>query len=182
MSKPLKIVLITLVSLVVLGVVGMNFAKKQTKKHSPETIEQYNLNGTEIEIFYCAPSKKGRTIFGELVPYGEVWRTGANEASTFKCNESINFGGATVPAGLYTLWTIPGKDSWKVILNSKQYGWGVDFSQKATREEAFDVAVVSVPVENLSSPVERFSITMDDNMNMVMQWDMVKISVPISKS
>jgi hypothetical protein len=69
-------------------------------------------------------------IFGGLVPYGEVWRTGANEATTFTTNQDLLVDGSFLAAGKYTLWTIPGPESWKVIFNSKMYPWGIDTDKK----------------------------------------------------
>ena len=106
--------------------------KNNTKKHSPEQTVTYNQGDLQIDLFYCAPSKKDRVIFGELVPYGEVWRTGANEASTFTTNKDLSIDGQTLAAGTYSLWTIPDREQWQVIFNSKMYPWGVNFTDQKT--------------------------------------------------
>lgn len=156
------------------------YLQANTKKASPEATAEYKKDGTEISVFYCRPSKKGRVIFGGLEPYGKVWRTGANEATTFTTNKDLNIGGKTLPAGKYTLWTIPNKEKWTIIFNSKMYGWGVSFGGVASREASADVLQVDVPVEALPSVQEQFLISFDEAVPaMVLAWDMTKVSVPL---
>jgi hypothetical protein len=152
----------------------------QTKKASPESLIEYKKDGKEITIFYCRPSKKGREIFGGLVPYDSVWRTGANEATTFETNKDLSIGGKTLPAGKYTLWTIPGPTEWTVIWNAKQYGWGVSWGGVASREATADVLQVKAPVET-TTPTEQFTISFEekDTLNLVLAWDQTKVSVPM---
>ena len=123
-----------------------NYAKTN-KKSSPEKSVTYSKGEMKLDLFYCSPSKKDREIFGGLVPYNEVWRTGANEASTFTTNKDLMIAGQPLPAGKYTLWTIPNETSWKVIFNDIMYGWGVKFTdQKAARDPDRDVLVVQAKV------------------------------------
>lgn len=169
---------------VTLGIVlfaAIQWMTSNTKKNSPEETIVQTINDTDFEIFYCRPYKKGRDIFGNLVPYGEVWRTGANEATTFSVSKPVNFGGKQLPAGKYTLWTIPGQDSWKVILNSQMYGWGVSFDGVASREKGFDVLGVDVPVQQTSSVVEQFTIKLVESTptKLSLSWDNVLVEVPI---
>ena len=105
--KALKWIGIIIGILAITGYFGWQYMKVQTKMASPEDIVDYKQGDKKLSVFYCRPSKKGREIFGELVPYNEVWRTGANEATTFTTNTTIDFGGAVVEPGTYTLWTIP---------------------------------------------------------------------------
>jgi hypothetical protein len=156
------------------------FSRKQNRQVL-EVTEEYSKNGKKLSVFYCAPSKKDRNIFGGLVPYGEVWRTGANEATTFTSNTDLEIGGEMLSAGKYTLWTIPGEKVWTVIWNSKQYGWGVDFKSQALRDPEADALQVKVPVQNLDTPVELFTITFEENndLALVFAWDRTKVSVPI---
>ena len=86
-----------------------------------------------MKRFIAGRTKKGREIFGGLVPYNEVWRTGANEATTLTVNKDIKFGDQRLPAGTYSLWTIPQQTQWTVILNSEIPGWGVSWGAKAAR-------------------------------------------------
>jgi Protein of unknown function (DUF2911) len=156
------------------------YRQHNTKKASPETTVEYKKDGTEISVFYCRPYKKGREIFGGIIPFGKVWRTGANEATTFTTNKEIRFGEKIVQAGKYTLWTIPEADHWTVILNSKQYAWGVDFNNIASREPEADVAQTQAVVEHTNEPVEQFTISFDDaTMSMILAWDKTKVTVPL---
>ena len=180
MKKYLKWTAIIVGSLVVLGFLGMQFMFWQTKKASPEEAANYINGSTKIEVVYCRPYKKGREIFGGLVPYGEVWRTGANEATTFTTTVDIIFGDTPVSPGTYTLWTIPNANSWEVILNDHDYFWGVSDPQTAARDPQYDIANVNVPTRTASRDAEQFTITFDQQMNMHLMWDKTEVIVPIS--
>ncbi|NER16034.1 DUF2911 domain-containing protein [Spongiivirga citrea] len=152
--------------------------KSSTKKHSPEETITYTKNNNNIEVFYCRPYKKGREIFGGLIPLDEVWRTGANEATTFETKNDLSFNGETLPKGKYTLWTKPGLSSWQVIFNSELYGWGVSFGGVASRKPESDVLKITVPVQQVPE-VEQFTISFEENPQaMTLSWDQTKISVP----
>lgn len=180
MKKALKWIGIVLAALAVIMIIGFQVLKSQTKKHSPEDTVELVQGGAEISVFYNRPSKKGRDIFGGLVPYDEVWRTGANEATTFSTNKDLTIDNQTLPAGEYTLWTIPDEDSWTVIFNKKMYSWGVSFGGVASREPEADVLKTMVSVEPLSEVVETFTIRLEENpMALTMSWDQTKVSVPI---
>lgn len=190
MNKTVKIILwiagiLIAITVLLYFVVGPKL-KEGTKKHSPEVTEQYNSNDQEIEVWYSSPAKKGRTIFGELIPYGEVWRTGANEATTFTTNKDLLIDGQTLPAGKYTLWTIPEEETWQIIFNSKMYGWGVRWQDsKATREEAYDVVVATAKVSKSISTEENFSIKIfegpEKNPVLLLAWDQVVVPLPMEK-
>lgn len=175
----------TLIALGVLGFVlfgAYKFLQNQTKKASPEATVEYK-NGANISVFYCRPSKKGREIFGgKIVPFGKVWRTGANEATTFTTDKNLTIGGKVLPAGKYTLWTIPEKDSWTVIFNKKQYDWGVSFGGVPSREEAEDALQVVVPVEGTENVQEQFEISVLDQpaLSLIFAWDKTKVVVPMT--
>ena len=185
MNKLMKISLWVLSSLFVLVVLFMFLVwpimKNNTKKHSPEQNISYSQGDLEINAFYCSPSKKGRTIFGELVPYGEVWRTGANEASTFTTNKDLIIGEKTLEKGTYTLWTIPGENTWDVIFNSEMYGWGVKFTdQTASRNPDYDALVVTVPVSKSLTVTENFKISfseIESGIIMTLAWDTTVVPV-----
>ncbi|MGB0166541.1 MAG: DUF2911 domain-containing protein [Luteibaculum sp.] len=179
MKKTLKWVGIVLGSLLIIAVVGYNIMLSQTKKHSPADTAVYNQGDLKIEVNYCRPFKKDRKIFGELVPYGEVWRTGANEATTFKTSKDIIFGGQKVKAGEYTLWTLPRENEWEVIINDHEYGWGVNFDEKAQHDPQFDVARVTVPAQPMGEVTEQFTIAFDEDMDLQLFWDQTMIEVPI---
>ncbi|MGJ8666553.1 MAG: DUF2911 domain-containing protein [Patiriisocius sp.] len=156
--------------------------KNATKKHSPEQTVEYSDGNLKLSTTYSSPSKKDRVIFGDLVPYNEVWRTGANEATTFTTNKDLLIDGETLTAGEYTLWTIPGEENWKVIFNTKQYGWGVKISdQKASREPEYDALVLEEHVIQNFAPAENFTIKFVETevgVTMILSWDMV--AVPVS--
>ncbi|MDX2284759.1 MAG: DUF2911 domain-containing protein [Bacteroidia bacterium] len=181
MNKILRWSLIVLGGLVVLLFIAFKVMQSQTKKASPERNVAIAQDSREINVFYNSPSKRGREIFGALVPYGKVWRTGANEATTFTTSAALRIGGKELPAGTYTLWTIPGESSWTVIFNSKSYPWGVNMKSEAAREAEFDVLQAEAPVEPLAEPVEMFDITFDNSsgLAMVMTWDKVRVRLPI---
>jgi len=165
-----------------LALVGLFFVRYSTKAHSPEDISHYEEASLKLEVFYNRPYKKDRVIFGNLVPYGEVWRTGANEATTFYSNEDLLVDGSFLKAGTYTLWTIPMKDSWKVIFNSKMYPWGIDLDKKAYRDPAFDVLTLEIPVTQPDITLEQFSIFFEKANEMVflkLAWDQTLVAIPL---
>lgn len=153
------------------------------KRASPRDTISYKVNDLTLEVFYNRPYKKGREIFGGLVPFNKVWRTGANEATTFSSNLPITIENQILPKGEYTLWTIPSKNSWDVIFNSKQYPWGVDEQMQPMRNSEFDVIKVTIPVTKIDKNVEQFTIGFDNLSNplqMYLVWDTTKINLSIS--
>jgi Protein of unknown function (DUF2911) len=174
----LKKILIGLAVLAVILFVAFQVMTSQTKKASPEVKQSYSVGAAKIDLFYCSPSKKGREIFGKLVPYGQVWRTGANEATTFESDKNLVIDGKKLPAGKYSLWTIPQNDSWTVIFNKEIPGWGVDFGSKASRNDKEDVLQTIVKTEVSSASQEKLSIDANNNV-LTIGWDMTKVSVPI---
>ena len=188
MKKLVKILLwiagVIGVLLLVFNFILWPILQQQTKKSSPEKNITYSKGELRLNLFYCSPSKKDREIFGNLVPYDEVWRTGANEASTFTTNKDIMIAGKPLPAGKYTLWTIPSETSWKVIFNDKMYGWGVKLTnQKASRDPDHDVLVVDGKVSRSLNTVEKFSITLrvssPDTSILMFAWDNVVVPLEI---
>ena len=152
------------------------------KRLSPKDTVKFELNDLKLKVFYNRPSKKNREIFGALVPYDQVWRTGANEATTFENNKNLDINGMTLPAGKYTLWTVPKDSVWTVIFNSKEYSWGVNAEMKPMWDPNYDVINAEVPIEKLNNTVEQFTIAFDnstDNLFLTMAWDYTKISVPL---
>ncbi len=180
--KIVKWILIIVGILAVIGYFGFDYMKSQTKKHSPEDKVTYTSGNFSASVEYCRPYKKGREIFGNLVPFNEVWRTGANEATKFTINKLIDFGGVKVQPGTYTLWTIPQETQWTIILSSKVYDWGVTWGAKAAREPEYDVAQVNVAVQDLEEEVEQFTIEFIYNVNLTLSWDKTKVMVPIQFS
>ena len=185
--KKLKWILLVVVAIIALVMfVGMPYMKEQTKKHSPQVTNAYTKNGMDLSVTYSSPSKKDRVIFGELVPYDVVWRTGANEPTTFTTGSDIKVIDKTLPAGTYSFWTKPGKESWEVIFNSEIADWGVTIlsgGKETTRNPETDVVIIQVPVERTSSIQEKLNIGFEEGeqVYLIVSWDQTKIKVPISK-
>jgi hypothetical protein len=158
----------------------MSMEKKDIKfpdlQKSPTDISymREGRNGpVHAKIIYSRPFKNDRVIFGELVPYGKVWRTGADEATEITFYSDIMFGDKEVKAGTYALFTIPNKDSWEVILNKGLHQWGA-----FTYDEKMDVIRTKAKVEMMDNPVENFSIVFNDG-NMIMAWDKTMVAIPV---
>jgi hypothetical protein len=121
---------------------------------------------------------KGRKIYGGLVPFGEVWRTGANEATTFVTSADVRVGGKTVPAGSYTIFTVPAADKWTLIINKTTGEWGIPY-----KYESAELARVDMHVSKLPAPLENFTISYDkspDGCTLRVDWETTRASVEIS--
>lgn len=152
------------------------------KRLSPKDTVEFKLNDLKLEVFYNRPYRKDREIFGALVPFNQVWRTGANEATTFETNKPLEVKGVQLPAGKYTLWTVPKDSTWNVIFNKKQYSWGVNAEMKPMWDPNYDALNIEVPVQKLNNHVEQFTIAFDnstDNLFLTMAWDDIKVAVPL---
>lgn len=149
----------------------------KSKRPSPPGTAEVTLKGKKITLDYSRPSMRGRKIMGGLVPYGEVWRTGANEATTLKTEVALNIGGAKVPAGTYTLWTLPSEGTWKLIINKQTGQWGTEYHQDQ------DLVRVDMQKSQIQQPVEQFTISFDkkseDTANLVMDWENTRVSVTV---
>ncbi|MCH4821618.1 DUF2911 domain-containing protein [Gramella lutea] len=167
-----------------LSIVLLLIFRYTTKAHSPEDTVTFNQDGLKLEVFYNRPYKRDREIFGNIVPYNEVWRTGANEATTFETNKDILVDGSKLKAGKYTLWTIPMENSWKIMFNSKMYPWGINLEKEAYRDPRFDSLVLERPVEKTEIIREQFTILFEESgefVDMILAWDNTSISIPIKK-
>ncbi|MDB5240140.1 MAG: hypothetical protein JWP57_765 [Spirosoma sp.] len=146
------------------------------RKFAPEKI---GTDKAMIRIVYNRPFKTGREIFGKLVPYGKVWRAGANEAPEIKFYQDVTIGGKKIKAGNYALLTIPNEKEWTIIFSSDLDQWGA-----YSYNEALDVARVTVPVQKAETPLENFSIQFakkdPKTATMYMGWDTTMVAVPIS--
>ena len=159
-----------------LGYLALTLMKSNTKKHSPEAIAKYNKDDFALKAEYCQPSKKGRQIFGKLVPYQEVWRTGANEATLFTTNKELSFGDKTLKAGTYSIFTIPTASEWTIIFNGQTGQWGTQYDES---EDVLRVPVTSAKVDQVK---ESFTISFNDSegsVNMILNWDNVSVKVPM---
>jgi hypothetical protein len=157
-------------------------AAPQDKAQRPSPPAEANCklsDGKTVTVAYSSPRTKGRKIFGELVPFGKVWRAGANEATSFVTDTATAVGGQSIPAGNYTLFAIPNPDRWTLIISKKTGEWGVPYPG-----EADDVARVEMKVSKLPSPMENFTIAFDragSTCTMHLDWETTRASVAISE-
>ena len=146
---------------------------------SQHAVVSQRIGITDITINYHRPLVKGRKVFGGIVPYGQDWRAGANEATTFVTTADLMVGGAHVPAGSYTIFAIPNPDKWTLIISKKTGEWGTDYPGPEN-----DLARVDMKASKLPSLVENFTIAFDKTANgytMRMDWETTRASVDISK-
>ena len=140
-----------------------------------DTVRVDNAGGAALWVDYSRPSKRGRTVVGGLlVPYGEVWRTGANAATQFKTDKPLDFGGTVVPAGFYTLWTLPSASGWKLIINSETGQWGT--AHKAEK----DLYTLDMKTSTLPQVVEKFTISIEPSATggvLNLDWDTTRASI-----
>lgn len=172
MNKILKIVII---SVAVLALAFYGFLTF-TKSKSPADTASFNQNGLSVQVDYCRPYKKDRVIFGQLLPYGKVWRTGANEATIFEVKQDVKIADKPLKAGKYTLWTIPNADIWTIVFNSQTGQWGTEY------DETKDVLRVDVPASKLAETVEQFKIDFASaagGSDMVLRWENTEVKVPV---
>jgi hypothetical protein len=169
---------IALVTLCCLFFTMAAFAQMGGGRPSPAESASCDLGGKTIKTDYSSPRMKGRKIYGGLVPYGEVWRTGANDATTFVTSSDVVVGGTAVPAGSYTIFTVPKADSWTLIINKKNGEWGIPYKYQSD-----ELARVPMTVSKLPSPVENFTISYEKSGSgcvMHLDWDTTRASVDIS--
>ena len=184
----LKKILIGVAVVVIAFLAYVGYVMMTTKNHSPADVAQYSGSDLTITVNYCQPSKKGRVIFGTeaegaLQPFGVKWRTGANEATEIEFTTEVMISGEVLEKGKYSLYTIPGKNSWTIAFNSNLGYWGAGMSDPF--DESKDVLRVVVPVMNTMDVTEMFTISFEEIMNnnaiMILKWDKTQINVPISK-
>jgi hypothetical protein len=157
---------------------GPAFANRPLGQLSPRDTARGTIGGAAVWVDYSRPSLRGRQIFGVLEPWGKVWRTGANAATQLSTPVDLTIGGATVPAGKYTLWTLPTQSGWKLIINKQTGQWGTMY------DPAQDLVRVDAKVETLAAPVEQFVIAFEpagEATALTFAWDKTKYSVPVSK-
>jgi len=154
--------------------------KDKSKRPSPPAQAQCKFSdGKTITVDYSSPRAKGRKIFGDLVPYGEVWRTGANEATTFVTTADVSIGSLNVPAGSYTMFTIPNQDKWTLIINKKTGEWGIPYNY-----ESDELGRADMSVSKTSSPVENFTISfheMGKGCHMYLDWENTRATILINE-
>jgi hypothetical protein len=168
----MKRILLIVFALIIAASIGTWGLRKYTKSFSPEAVAETAQNGVKIKVTYGKPSKKGRLIFGReqdkaLLPYGKVWRTGANEATLIEFPEDVTLAGKPVKAGTYSLFSVPGQSNWNIILNSETGQWGTEYN------DGKNVLKVEVPIRIRPSVQEIFNIYFEEipnGVNMVLSW------------
>jgi hypothetical protein len=136
------------------------------------------LGGAALWVDYGRPLKREREIFGHVVPWNTVWRTGANAATQFHTPVDLVVGGAAVPAGTYSLWTLPSTQGWQLIINKQNRQWGTQY------DASQDLVRVDMKVETLPSPIEQLTIEIvPDGAGAILSvsWDRTRVSVPIQR-
>ncbi len=167
------------VLILILSLPASLFAQLEIKpRPSPMAVASYRYKDTYLKITYCQPHKRGREVFGTLVPFGQVWRTGANEATEIVVTRDIEINGALLKAGSYSLFSIPEKEKWTLIFNSDLGLWGAyNYNPK------MDVLQIEVPTEPLTGVVyEAFTISLDsknDKADLLFLWDKTKVTLSV---
>ena len=145
---------------------------------SPRQSVEQQFSMSKISLDYGRPAVKGRKVFGELVPFGQVWRAGVNSATKITFEQSIDFGGKVVPAGTYGVFVIPQEKEWKIILNKDANQWGA-----YSYDERLNIVDITVPTQKLTEAQEVFEIALnpkdENNVDMVFKWDLTKVIVPL---
>jgi hypothetical protein len=165
-----------------LGLMAALGSAQMDKASRPSPTAKANCalaDGKSITVDYSSPRAKGRKIYGGLVPYGEVWRAGANEATTFVSTTDLMVGGTHVPAGNYTIFAIPNKDKWTLVISKKTGEWGTPYPGASE-----DLARIDMKASTLPSAVENFTIAFDKTGGgcaLRMDWETTRASVDISK-
>ncbi len=182
-----RFLIIVGVIVILVGGVLFYYMTVYTKSFSPEANVVFENNDLKVLVFYNRPNKKGRVIFAKdgLVPFGKVWRTGANEASTFETNKELNFGGKLLPKGKYSLWTIPGEQTWKIVFNTDIPAWGVGFNGRVAHDANKDALVIEAPVVLQEKEFEQFTISLEkaaEEMELLFIWDKTLVAAPFTSN
>ncbi|MEM9672475.1 MAG: DUF2911 domain-containing protein [Cyclobacteriaceae bacterium] len=150
----------------------------KASRPSPPAQAEATVDGTTVTIDYSQPSVKGRKIFGELEPYGKVWRTGANEATTFEVSSDVTIEGQALPKGKYALFTIPQEnEDWTVIFNKTAEQWGAyDY------DESQDALRVQVSPEKSSSMTEKLTFDIAESGEVTFMWADTKLSFDVASA
>jgi hypothetical protein len=183
--RKFALIAMSLFAVATLASAQMNMSDDKSKRPSPPASAACKFSdGKTIKIDYSSPRAKGRKIFGDasekaLVPYGQIWRTGANDATTFVTDTNLNVGGKAVPASSYTIFTVPKADAWSLVISKKTGEWGTEYPG-----EKEDLVRVPMTVSKTSAPVENFTIAFDQagsKCTLRMEWENTRASVEITK-
>ena len=143
-----------------------------------------SLGDTQAKVCYGRPSARGRTVFGELIPYGKLWRTGANEPTIIHLPVAARIAGIPVQPGSYSLYTIPGEREWTVIVNRSTSQWGHE-SRYTPEVQAQEVGRATVPVSRTDAPVETFAIRSTsagrNAADLILEWENTRVRIPVTR-
>ncbi len=158
------------VFLIAVAAALMAFPSYAQQRTSPKAEAKGVVGGAKVDIVYCRPSADKRKIVGGLVPYGEVWRTGANAATTIEFDKTVKIEGKTVPAGKYALFTIPNENEWTIIINE-------DYNQQGAYnyDEKKDILRVKVKAKKTDQYIETFTITPGKD-RIILQWENTQVA------
>lgn len=155
-------------------------AASQNQPPSPPAKADCTLSdGKTITVNYSSPRMRGRKVYGALVPFGQIWRAGANAATTFVTTTDLTVGGKDVPAGSYTIFTIPAESKWTLVISKKTGEWGLAYPGPGE-----DLARVDMKVSKLDAPLENFTIAFDKagtGCTLRMDWETTRASIDIAK-
>lgn len=166
------------VASVPMAAAGPAFANRPLGQLSVRDTARATIGDATVWVDYGRPLKRGREIFGNVVPWNQVWRTGANAATKFSTSADLVIGGATVPAGMYTVWTVPSPTGATLIINKQHGQWGTVYHADS------DFVRVNISVETLAQPIEQFTIAFDpapQGSVLRMEWDRTRFTVPVRK-
>lgn len=147
------------------------------QRASPHETAGATVDGAKISVTYGRPYMKGRKIVGGLVPYNQVWRTGADEATTLVTDKMLMFGSTHLPPGTYTVYTLPGEKSWQLIINKQTGQWGTAYKQDQ------DLARIPMTVSKTGAPVEQFTIAVADTPaggELRLSWENTQVTAAFS--
>src|SRR5215467_13141837 len=167
------------VSILIWATLALAQQAKNQRPSPAESAECKFSEGKTIHVDYSSPRMKGRKIFGSLVPYGEVWRTGANEATAMTVGTDVTIGGKPVPAGKYTLFAIPEQNKWTLVISKKTGEWGTAYPGPDN-----DLARIDMKAEKVPAAVENFTIAFNQTpagCTLKMEWENTQASVEIKK-
>ena len=176
-----RVLLFSAIFLLILAAAAFIGYRSYTKSFSPEAVAEFDQNGLDVRIQYCSPAKKGRLIFGRetdsaLVPYDKVWRTGANEATLITFANDVKVADTSVPAGTYSLWSIPGPAKWQLVINRETGQWGTEYN------DGMDIARIEVPIRVNPQVTENFKIFFEPKpygTDLILNWDQTEATAAI---
>jgi hypothetical protein len=174
----MRIVTVTIIGTLVLGTLGVVHAR-QGRRASPHESVNGMIDGSEITITYGRPSMRGRMVFGRLVPWDRVWCPGADEATTLESNRELRLGQLAVPPGPHTIWILPTRDTWSLIVSKEPSGFHTNYNSSA------DLGSVTMMKRSVPMPVEQLTFAILKSPNaagggITMTWETTEVSVPVA--